>query len=168
MNPIWFSAFHAVSSFNNSGLVLLSDNLVPFAQDRFILLITSIEILLGNCFSPVSLRLIIWAAHRTRRDDEALSLLLHFPRTTFTHLFGSEATVVLCLWIIVYTVIEIVIFLGTNWRNSFLQVYGPSTRALISFFQGISTRTAGFNAVLIMDLSAPMQFVYWVFMYLST
>lgn len=167
VNPVWFSAFHSVSAFNNAGLSLLADNLVPFANDPVILLVTSIEILLGNCLAPVALRFIVWVMHRTDRDDESLLLLLHFPRTTFTHLFGPEATVMLAIWVFTFTAVEMVVFLATDWNEQFMEAYDAGSRVLIAYFQAITTRTAGFNAVSIFSTSLPMQFVYFMFMFLS-
>jgi trk system potassium uptake protein TrkH len=168
VNPIWFSAFHSVSSFNNAGFSLLADNLVPFANDRLILVVTSVEILLGNCLAPVSLRVIVWVMHHFNEDeDDRLSLLLHFPRTTFTHLFGPEATVMLVMWVLAFSTTEMVVFLWTNWNEQYMDIYDASTKVLIAFFQAITTRTAGFNAVIIFDTSLPMQFLYFMFMFLS-
>ena len=80
LHPWWFALFHSVSTFNNCGMTLLSDNMCGFAKDRFILLVSATNILLGNCASPVVLRFIVWIKHKIDPSDEGLTLLLHHPR----------------------------------------------------------------------------------------
>lgn len=153
VHPVWFACFHAISSFNNAGFVILSDNLIGFAEDRLVLLMTSVEILLGNVMAPVMLRLIVTILHRTFPDDEGYSLLLHHPRAVFTHMFGPEVTIMLSAWILIFTVSEIAVFLGTDWNEPFLSSFSSSTKVLIAYFQAIATRTAGFNTVAVFSVS---------------
>ena len=48
VNPLWFSAFHAVSAFCNSGLSIMPGNLVPFNRALVVLLVLSFTIIAGN------------------------------------------------------------------------------------------------------------------------
>lgn len=166
-NPWWFAAFHAVSSFNNNGFALLSDNMCQFADDRVIMLVTSTEILLGNCFAPIGIRMIIWILSIMRENDESLVLLLNFPRTCFTHMFGEKLTVMLGVFIVLFTLTQMAVFIGTNWNHQFLSQFDSGTIVLIAYFQAISARTGGFNAVNLFDTTAPTQYIYCVCTFLS-
>ena len=53
----WYSAFHAVSSFNNAGFALYTDNLMGFVDDPFICLPIAAAIILGGLGFPVIMQL---------------------------------------------------------------------------------------------------------------
>ena len=53
----WHALFHSVSSFNNAGFALYSDNLIPFAADPFIVLPICGAVILGGLGFPVLLQL---------------------------------------------------------------------------------------------------------------
>ncbi|XKF89496.1 TrkH family potassium uptake protein [Microbacterium lacus] len=123
----WHALFHSVSSFNNAGFALYSDNLIGFAADPFICLPLCAAIILGGLGFPVLMQL--------RRE---WGRPLRWSMNTRLVLAGS---VVLLLGGAVYiTVIE--------WSNpQTLGAYDPASRILIGFFHSVQTRTAGFNSV---------------------
>jgi Trk-type K+ transport system membrane component len=167
VNTWWFAAFHAVSSFNNAGFVLLSSNLAGFATDKLFLFVTSIEILLGYCMAPVAIRLIVWILHHYRQNDRGLELLLNHPRLCFTHMFASETTWMLAFWIFMFTASEVIIFLWADWDTPAFSMFTGSEKGMIAYFQAVSTRTAGFNVININDTSPPHQFMQFLWMYLA-
>jgi Trk-type K+ transport system membrane component len=59
-NFAWWSLFHIVTAFNNAGMSLNTDNMIPFASDRCILLLLSVLILLGNTIYPLMLRVLVY------------------------------------------------------------------------------------------------------------
>jgi potassium uptake TrkH family protein len=124
---LWYSAFHAISSFNNAGFALYTDNLIAFADDPFICLPIAGAVILGGLGFPVILQL----RKEFRRP-------LHWSMNTKLVLWG---TIVLLVTGTVYiTVIE--------WNNpNTLGRLNPWGRVLAGFFQSVQTRTAGFNSV---------------------
>ena len=54
---VWHGVFHGISSFNNAGFSLSSDNLVAFATDPFICLPIAAAIILGGLGFPVIMQL---------------------------------------------------------------------------------------------------------------
>jgi Trk-type K+ transport system membrane component len=123
----WHGVFHGVSSFNNAGFALTSDNLVAFATDPLICLPIAAAIILGGLGFPVLMQL--------RREFRRP---LHWSMNTKLVLWG---TVVLLVGGTVYiTVIE--------WNNpDTLGAFDPAGRVLAGFFQSVQTRTAGFNSI---------------------
>jgi trk system potassium uptake protein TrkH len=123
----WYAAFHAISSFNNAGFALYTDNLVGFADDPFVCLPICAAIILGGLGFPVILQL---------RKEFARPL--HWTMNTKLVLSG---TVVLLLGGTVYiTVLE--------WSNpATLGALNPWARILAGFFHSVQTRTAGFNSI---------------------
>ena len=123
----WHASFLAVSSFNNAGFALYSDNLMGFVADPWICLPIAFSIILGGLGFPVIMQL----RKEFRRP-------LHWTMNTKIVLW---ATVVLLVAGTLYiTVIE--------WSNpATLGALDPVSRVLAGFFQSVQTRTAGFNAL---------------------
>ncbi|WP_448006891.1 TrkH family potassium uptake protein [Agromyces bauzanensis] len=123
----WHAGFHAVSSFNNAGFALYTDNLMAFVDDPFICLPIAAAIILGGLGFPVIMQL--------RRE---FTHPLHWSMNTKLVLWG---TVVLLVGGTAYiTIIE--------WNNT--ATFGeldPAARVLAGFFASVQARTAGFNAV---------------------
>lgn len=124
---VWHGVFHGISSFNNAGFSLSSDNLVAFATDPFICLPIAAAVILGGLGFPVIMQL----RKEFRRP-------LHWAMNTKLVLWG---TLVLLVGGTVYiTVIE--------WNNpETLGAFDPAGRILAGFFQSVQTRTAGFNSI---------------------
>jgi trk system potassium uptake protein TrkH len=123
----WYGLFHSVSSFNNAGFALFSDNLIGFAADPFICLPLCAAIILGGLGFPVLRQLQKEFPHPLRW-------------TMNTRLVLSGSIVLLILGTVYITVLE--------WSNPrTLGAYDPMARILIGFFHSVQTRTAGFNSV---------------------
>ncbi|WP_370625839.1 TrkH family potassium uptake protein [Corynebacterium sp. TAE3-ERU16] len=129
---LWEGGFHAVSAFNNAGFGLRSDNLVPYARDSGIVLPVAGAIIIGGLGYPVLLEI----ALRTRRRSQGITRL---PQMSLTARFALTGTTILLMigWI-GYAVLE--------WRGVFAE-FGVRDKLLNSFFQSVTTRTAGFNTV---------------------
>lgn len=123
----WNAVFHAISSFNNAGFALFSDNMIGFVADPWICLPMCAAIILGGLGFPVLVQL--------RRE---LKTPLHWTMNTRIVLTG---TLVLLLMGTAYiTAIE--------WNNpSTLGSADPATRVLAGFFHAVQVRTAGFNSI---------------------
>ena len=123
----WHGLFHAVSSFNNAGFALYTDNLMGFVSDPFICLPIAAAIILGGLGFPVIMQL--------RRE---FTSPLHWSMNTKLVLAGTVTLLVAGTAYI--TIIE--------WNNA--ETFGgldPAARVLAGFFHSVQTRTAGFNSV---------------------
>jgi Trk-type K+ transport system membrane component len=167
VSPLWFSTFHAASTFSNSGLTLFTDNLVAFAEDRAVLLTIAFAIPLGNVAAPLALRCVLCAAHALAPRSRTLDFLVRHPRVAFYNVFDAPATLQLAAWVALFTVYQFVSFLATDFGKSYLAQYSQSSHALIALFSAVSTRTAGFNVVNMIDTSVSQQVVCATLMYLS-
>ncbi|WP_198415127.1 potassium transporter TrkG [Cryobacterium tagatosivorans] len=65
---ICLGVFHAVSSFNNAGFALFSDNLISFPTDPFVCLPIAFAVILGGIGFPVIVQL-----RRLRRADHGIA-----------------------------------------------------------------------------------------------
>lgn len=123
----WHALFHAISSFNNAGFALYTDNMIGFVSDPFICLPMCAAIILGGLGFPV-----IFQLRKEFRHP------LHWSMNTKLVLWGTG--VLLVIGTIYITAIE--------WGNP--DTFGrldPWARVLAGFFHSVQTRTAGFNSV---------------------
>lgn len=124
---LWRGVFHAVSSFNNAGFALFSDNLMGFANDWLILGPVALAIIVGGIGYPVFLdlrknrrRVARWSLH-TKLTLTATGILLVAGTLAFLAMeIGNPAT---------------------------LQPLDGHAKVLNAFFQSVTTRTAGFNSI---------------------
>lgn len=122
---IWHGVFHAVSSFNNAGFALFSDNLMGFLTDGFILMPISIAVVIGGLGFPVLVELMRNRRPRTWSLHTRLTLAM-----TGVLLAGGTAFITL-----------------TEWANpGTLGALAPLERLLGGWFHAVQPRTAGFNA----------------------
>lgn len=124
---IWLGVFHSVSSFNNAGFALFSNNLMSFATDPWICLPICAAIILGGLGFPVLMEL----GRRFR-----------FPRrwtlNTVTVVAGTATLLV--FGAVALTALE--------WSNpATLGPMDPAGRLLAGFTMSVMPRTAGFNTI---------------------
>ena len=127
LKAVWFGIFHSVSAFNNAGFALFSDSLMPFANDPLILLPISSAIIIGGLGFPVVVELI--------------------KRYRFPHFWSMHTKLVL-------TGTGLLLVLGTlyilllEWSNPATLGSMPVWQKILGgFFQSVTSRTAGFNAM---------------------
>lgn len=141
------AVFHAISAFNNAGFALFSDNLVGYRTDSLMLVVIALAIIAGGLGFPVW-RQIAAEPRRPRRWD------LHSKITVLTTLFLLAVGWALYSWF--------------EWTN-------PATFGALStkdstvngFFQSVTTRTAGFNAIDIAGLRDTSQLLTTILMFIG-
>ena len=116
-----------MSSFNNAGFALHTDNLIGFAGDPWICLPIAAAVIIGGLGFPVLFEL--------RRQYQRP---IHWSMNTKLVLVGTA--VLLAGGTVFLTAVE--------WSNpATLGRLRPGERVLAGFFQSVITRTAGFNSV---------------------
>lgn len=123
----WHAVFHAVSSFNNAGFALYSDNLIGFVSDPFICLPMAAAVILGGLGFPVIMQL----------------------RKEFRHPLHWSMNTRIVLWATVVLLVAGTVYLTLiEWDNpETLGALDPGARVLAGFFQSVQARTAGFNSI---------------------
>ncbi|WP_310051655.1 TrkH family potassium uptake protein [Arthrobacter ginsengisoli] len=135
---VWHGVFHSISSFNNAGFALYSDNLIGFVGDPWICLPIAAAVIIGGLGFPVLFEL----GRQYRRP-------IHWSMNTKLVIVGSA--ILLAGGAVFLTVVE--------WTNpATLGGLHPAERVLAGFFQSVITRTAGFNSI---DI-AQMNPVSWL------
>lgn len=126
-SAIYNGVFHAVTSFNNAGFALWSDNLMRFATDGWVSVTVALGVIAGGIGFPV------W---------------LELRRTPFRPRRWSLHTKLTLLLTGLLVLIGFVTVLGFEWTNP--GTLGPLSapgKLLAAFFQGVTPRTAGFNSI---------------------
>ena len=127
LHSLWLAVFHAVSSYNNAGFALFSDNLMGFVDDPWVLLPLACSTIIGGLGFPVIMQILRHAPHLRR-----------FSMHTWLVLTGT--VVLLLIGTVAIAVLE--------WNNpDSLGAHGTGVRLLDAFFHSVQTRTAGFNAL---------------------
>lgn len=138
---IWEAVFHAISAFNNAGFSTFPNGLVPYATDPVINLVIPFLFITGGIGYVVVSDIF--------RAKSWHGWSLH----TKIMLLG---TAVLIPW-------SVGMFALLEWSNpaTLAQFDNPLAKLTVSWFQGVTTRTAGFNTTDIggMHDSTSMMFI---------
>lgn len=146
-DSLWLGVFHAVSAFNNAGFALFSDSLVGFQTDPLLLLIIAVAVVIGGLGYPVW-RQIAAAPRRPRRWD------LHAKVTML-----ATAGLLLVGWFL---------FSWFEWTNTETLAPLSAVDSLTNgFFQSVTTRTAGFDAIGTADLTDTSQLLTMILMFIG-
>lgn len=137
---IWRSVFHSVSAFCNAGFDLMGTesgaftSLTSFARDPLINITVMLLIMIGG------IGFVVW-------DD-----ILYYikERRRFSVYTKLVLTVSAVLWIGGALVVAI-----PEWNNpATLGALQPGEKVMVSFFQSVTFRTAGFNTISLNDMHA--------------
>ncbi len=125
---VYLGVFHAVSSFNNAGFALFTDNMIPFATDPWICVPIVIAVVLGGIGFPVLFEL----GRRIRVPTGRWTL--HTRVTVITYA--------------ILVVVGVGAFLIAEWNNDgTIGGFDLGGKLVVGLFHGVMPRTAGFNSV---------------------
>ena len=146
--------FHAITSFNNAGISLYSDNLERFVGDPVVVLGVSGAFIIGGLGFPVLVE--FWRRERHRRSGATRPL----PWSLHTKITLVATAGLLIVGPLVVTTFE--------WTNP--NTLGPLDtfdKLLAGWFQGVTPRTAGFNTVDIGGMNEPTLLVITTLMFIG-
>lgn len=126
LKGIWFGIFHSVSAFCNAGFDLMGDSMLSYRNDPLVLITLAVLIVAGG------LGFIVWEELIKKRGFKRLSV---YSKITIT----ASASLI---------VIGTMIFFLFEYANpETFADYTLPQKILASFFQSVTTRTAGFDAI---------------------
>ncbi len=126
---LYFSVFHSVSSFNNAGFALYPDNLSSFVENPIINLVVPLLIILGGMGFLVQLN-VLGSLKNGRLNRLTVNTKLSLTMMISLLIIGAVS------------------FALVEWNNP--KTLGPLSFAgklMGSWFQSVTTRTAGFNTL---------------------
>lgn len=139
-DALWYGVFHSVSAFNNAGMALFGDSLMRFNADPVILLVISIQVILGSIGFPVLLEVgrHIYKNVKDRQSRKRIATMMHWSLTSRIVVIGS---LVLISFGMAY-------FGSLEWNNSAtLGKMDIGQKLLNIFVLSVMPRSAGFNAI---------------------
>ncbi|GAA5532160.1 TrkH family potassium uptake protein [Deinococcus aluminii] len=146
---LFYAVFHSISAFNNSGFALYSDNLMGFVNDPLVSLVIALLIILGGMGFLVQLNVV---AH------------LLSPRRNRLLVHSKLVLTMMAALLLIGTVA----YLGLEWNNPRTLAPLPfGDKLLASFFQSVTTRTAGFNTIDYGAISLGTAFITIILMFIG-
>ena len=146
IKALYLGIFHSITSFNNAGFSLFSDNLMGYRDDIVVNTVIMANIILGG------IGFIIFSDLYRYIKKEIQNLSLHTKLTLTTTFLLILAGAVLLF-----------IFESSGSTNT-MQGASLSDRIVVSLFHSISARTAGFNTVNVGEMASDSLFVLIVLM----
>jgi len=127
---LWSSVFHSISAFCNAGFSTFTDSLIKFQDNGIVISVISAAVILGGIGFIVLTE---------------LSSIRFYKKKKFFRKFSLHSKLVLSLSaILIFT--GMALFLIFEW-NHIIKDAPLKTKFLVSIFQSITCRTAGFNTV---------------------
>lgn len=145
---IYFGIFHSISAFGNAGFSLFSHGLEGYTSNFLVNFVVSYLIIIGGIGFGV-INAIIYSIRYKKNGLDLTSKLAVIITTVLTFL-------------------GMVLFFIFEYRNKGTIGELPfSQKLLTSFFQSVTTRTAGFNTIPIENLTDSSIFMFLVLMFIG-
>jgi len=138
--------FHSISAFNNAGFTLYSENLEGFVSDPAFGIIIMLLIVIGGI---------------------GFSVISEFIEYRRLRKFSLHAKIVLLVTALLIIAGALVFFLIEFNNPKSIGNMSGGTKVLASFFQSITTRTAGFNTVNMATLNEATLFIIVILMFIG-
>ena len=142
----YYAVYHAISAFNNCGYSLFSDNLMGYQGDWIINMTIMLLIIIGGIGFVVQHEVV--SRFRSKRNRLSVHSKIVIYATVFLILSGA----------ILFYFFE---------RNHIIQDMPLQSQILVSFFQSITPRTAGFNTVDIGSLQNDTILIMIILMFIG-
>lgn len=146
---LYYGIFHSVSAFCNAGFALFSDNLMSFDGNITVnLVITSLIIIGGLGFNTIV--------------D-----IIYYMRSKARYQLSLNTRIVLVTTLILLITGTLLIFAIEYNNKGTIGNMNFGTKLLASYFQSVTTRTAGFNTVDNGKLLLPTILICMIFMFVG-
>ncbi|MDQ0214407.1 trk system potassium uptake protein TrkH [Oikeobacillus pervagus] len=142
----FYSFFHAISAFNNAGFALWSDGLSRYIGNPIINIGITTLIILGGLGYTVLIE--VWNKQKWRQ-------------------FSLHTKIMLSATLVINLVAFLIIFLLEYTNEKTIGLLPLSDKLWASYFQAVTTRTAGFNTIEIGSLDESTLFVFLILMFIG-
>ncbi len=132
---VWYAIFHAISAWNNAGFSLFADSLSSYHSSIPVNLVITALIIAGGIGYQVIIEVYLWIIDKfNRKRHHKFDFSLNF-----------KVVVNITLLLLLFGVISSLI---TEYNNpETIASFSFSDKLLASWFQSVTTRTAGFNTI---------------------
>lgn len=143
---LWLSIFHTVSAWNNAGFSLFVDNLMGYQTSIPVNLVITCLIIFGGIGYQTIIEFSFWIIDKFKKKNHQYNFSLNFKVVTFT------TFILLILGTIAFYITEF------HNHNTFASL-SFFDKIISSWFQSVTTRTAGFNTVDIAKMTKAGLFI---------
>ena len=157
VSGIYYSVFHSISAFCNAGFALFTDSLQSFKSSPLVSLVIALLIIAGG----ISF-IVISNTFSFLRTSFARSLLKKPQKIAKLNLNSK----VVLTWTVILIITGTLFIYRIEHRPSLLN-YNIGTQYLMSFFQSVTLRTAGFNTMDISKLHTATYALMILFMFIG-
>ncbi len=148
---IFYSVFHSISAFCNAGFSLFSNSLIDYSNDLVVNVTIGLLVVSGGLGFIVLSTLFTYFSFFSKKDGRR-RLNLH------TKIVLTMTAILIIVGAILYYIFE---------YNYTLTQFSSWDKIFVSFFQSITTRTAGFTMVDIGSLATPTFLFFIFFMFIG-
>lgn len=148
LKAVYYSFFHSVSAFCNAGFSLFSDNLYGFKNSFIINMTIPLLIFLGG----IGFSTILNCYNVLRKKEK---------RLTST----TKLSIKISIFLVIIGMIAMLILEYSNKSTIGNLSFGQKLEA--SFFQSVTTRTAGFNTISILGLKRSTSLLFVILMFIG-
>ncbi len=146
----WLAVFHSISAFCNAGFSLFADSLMGFAGDPIVTLTVMALVITGGVGFVVLLEVGSWLRPRLESGRRRLSL--------HARVILAATGIAIGIGMVGFLLLE---------ANNALAGRAWGEMALITAFQSVTTRTAGFNTVDTATLTNPTLLLFMLLMFVG-
>jgi trk system potassium uptake protein TrkH len=148
---VFYSIFHSISAFCNAGFSLFSNSLINYSGDAVVNVTIGLLIVCGGLGFIVLSNLsgfLLFFSKRGKKRRVHLHTKIVLTMTGILIILGA------------------ILFYTFECKNT-LDLFSVKDKVFVSFFQSITTRTAGFTTVDIGSLAAPTSLCFIFFMFIG-
>jgi len=143
---LWYAIFHSISAFCNAGFSIFSDNLIRFQNDFITVFVITFLIILGGLGFGVIYELKELIKSKIKRKKFIISL-------------HSKIVIITTIFLILFGIL----ILNITENSNILKGKNLFSRFLITYFQSVTPRTAGFSTINIGNLTyASLLFIIFL------
>ena len=147
--PLWkaiyYGIFHSVSAFCNAGFALFPDSLIKYQNDYMFNFTISFLIIFGGIGFAVIQSIVYYFRNLKSRINLTSRLAIHIT-----------------IWLII--VGTVIIFFTEQNNSATIGNMSIPHQIMASFFQSVTTRTAGFNTIDMAQLKPATIFLFYILM----
>lgn len=163
-NKVWFSIFHSISAFCNSGFSLLSDSFMGARSCLSLNLVIAALIIIGGLGFVVNYNILSFTRSKLRKRKRLSVIPKETSLEKLRH-FGVQTNVVVITTVILLAAGTFLVYILES-SHSFAS-FSTADKLTASFFQSVTARTAGFNTVATSALAPATLLIVIVLMFIG-
>lgn len=154
LKAVYYSIFHSISAFCNTGFSLFPYSLVEYQTDRAMNIIIPVLIILGSFGFSALTNFSLFFNKKLKNKNRKIKM-------------GLTASLSIIMSIILIISGAALTFVIEIFNPHTLQSFPLPDKIIISFFQSVSVRTAGFQTLNLIDMKKATLSLYMILMFIG-